>query len=114
MLPPPSLCLDRQRWLEYPLFRLTRHRSSLEISVHAAGGHGHATVMQALENRTMDSKREMDIMNALDEMKSLKSRQEKVDTEALLGALQRSADEDRAALAAEDEAAVSPPCHCRN
>ncbi len=114
MLPPPSLCLDRQRWLEHPLFHLTRHRSSLEISVHAAGGHEHATVMQALENRTMDSKREMDIMNALDEMKSLKSRQEKVDTEALLGALQRSADEDRAALAAEDEAAVSPPCHCRN
>ena len=63
----------------------------------------------------MDSKREMDIMNALDEMKSLKSRQERVDSEALLGALQRSADEDRAALAAEDEAAVSliqHPCLC--
>ena len=63
-------------------------------------------LLQALENRTLDSKREMDIMNALDEMKSLKSRQEKVDSEALLGALQRSADDDRAALAAEDEAAV--------
>lgn len=62
--------------------------------------------LQALENRTLDSKREMDIMNALDEMKSLKSRQEKVDSNALLDALQRSADDDRAALAAEDEAAV--------
>ena len=63
-------------------------------------------LLQALENRTLDSKREMDIMNALDEMKSLKSRQEKVDSEALLAALQRSADDDRAALAAEDEASV--------
>ena len=64
------------------------------------------SLLQALENRTLDSKREMDIMNALDEMKSLKSRQEKVDSNALLAALQRSADDDRAALVAEDEAAV--------
>ena len=28
--------------------------------------------MKALENRTLDSKREMDILSALDEMKSLK------------------------------------------
>ena len=62
--------------------------------------------LQALENRTLDSKREMDIMNALDEMKSLKSRQERVDSDALLAALQRSADDDRASLVAEDEAAV--------
>jgi hypothetical protein len=30
--------------------------------------------MKALENRTKDSKREMDIMEALDEMRSLKAR----------------------------------------
>jgi hypothetical protein len=30
--------------------------------------------MAALENRTKDSKREMDIMEALDEMRSLKAR----------------------------------------
>ena len=30
--------------------------------------------MKALENRTKDSKREMDLMEALDEMKSLKAR----------------------------------------
>lgn len=29
-------------------------------------------LLQALENRTLDSRREMDILNALDEMKSLK------------------------------------------
>ncbi|CAL5218438.1 g119 [Coccomyxa viridis] len=62
--------------------------------------------MKALENRTLDSKREMDIMNALDEMKSLKSRQEKVSGEALLAALQRSTEDDQAALTAEEDAMV--------
>lgn len=33
-----------------------------------------APTPQALENRTLDSRREMDILNALDEMKSLKVR----------------------------------------
>ena len=50
--------------------------------------------MKALENRTLDSKREMDIMNALDEMQSLNARHERVDTEAALAALRRSAVED--------------------
>lgn len=63
-------------------------------------------MLQALENRTLDSKREMDIMNALDEMKSLKSRQEKVSGEALLAALQRSTEDDQAALTAEEDAMV--------
>lgn len=62
--------------------------------------------VQALENRTLDSKREMDIMNALDEMKSLKSRQERVDSEALLSALKRSGDDEELILDEEDEAAV--------
>ena len=43
--------------------------------------------MQALENRTLDSKREMDIMSALDELKSMSARHQKVDTEAALAAL---------------------------
>ena len=63
---------------------------------------------QALENRTLDSKREMDIMNALDEMQSLKQRQERVDGGALLAALKRSAEEDglEGGLDDDDEAAV--------
>jgi ABC-type proline/glycine betaine transport system substrate-binding protein len=50
--------------------------------------------MKALENRTIDSKREMDIMSALDEMKALKAQHAQVDTEAALAALQRSAEDD--------------------
>lgn len=34
--------------------------------------------MKALENRTLDSKREMDIMAALDEMRTLKAKHSKV------------------------------------
>lgn len=66
--------------------------------------------MKQLENRTLDSKREMDIMAALDEMQSLKARHERVDTDSALAALQRSAMEDEAAgafdLDAEDEAVL--------
>jgi len=62
--------------------------------------------MKALENRTIDSKREMDIMSALDEMKALRAQHAKVDTEAALAALQKSAEEDEMLLVDEDEAAV--------
>lgn len=67
--------------------------------------------MKALENRTLDSKREMDILTALDEMRSLKARHEAVDTETALAAIRRSAaaeeDEGRPVdLDAEDEEAV--------
>ena len=50
--------------------------------------------MKALENRTLDSKREMDIMAALDELQTLNRRQARVDTEAALAALHRSAAKD--------------------
>lgn len=66
--------------------------------------------MKQLENRTLDSKREMDIMAALDEMQSLNARHARVDTEAALAALRRSAMEDEAArqidLDEEDEAVL--------
>lgn len=63
--------------------------------------------MKQLENRTKDNRMEMDIMSALDEMQSLKARHERVDTDAALAALKRSAVEDEAAgqidLDEEDE-----------
>ncbi|ETV87697.1 hypothetical protein H257_01180 [Aphanomyces astaci] len=40
--------------------------------------------MKALENRTLDSKREMDIIDALDEIKAINQRHAKVDTDAIL------------------------------
>ena len=40
--------------------------------------------MKALENRTLDSKVEMDVLDALDEIKAINQRHERVNTEALL------------------------------
>jgi len=43
--------------------------------------------MKALENRTLDSKIEMDVLDALEEIKSINHRHERVDTEKVLQAL---------------------------
>lgn len=45
--------------------------------------------LKALENRTLDSKREMDVMAALDEMKSLRAREAGVSTAKMLEALNK-------------------------
>lgn len=43
--------------------------------------------MKALENRALDSKIEMDVLDALDEMKAINQRHERVDTNALINTL---------------------------
>ncbi len=62
--------------------------------------------IKALETRTLASKRQMDMHDALDEIRSLHSRQEKVDVGALLTSLHGSAQASSAELDAEDEELV--------
>jgi chemotaxis protein histidine kinase CheA len=60
--------------------------------------------MKALENRTLESKREMDIMAALDEMRSLNARHAKISSADAIGALRAQSEADRLAAEEAEEA----------
>ena len=49
--------------------------------------------MKALENRTLDSKNEIDVLDALDEIKAVNQRHERIDTNKVLSALYAAKDE---------------------
>ncbi|GAM29182.1 hypothetical protein SAMD00019534_123580 [Acytostelium subglobosum LB1] len=59
--------------------------------------------MKALENRTVDSKREMEIMDALDELRNLNSKNAEIDHEQLLEYSLKKQEEMEQALAEQDE-----------
>ncbi|CAL5321109.1 unnamed protein product [Camellia sinensis] len=62
--------------------------------------------MKSLANRTLDSKREMDILAALDEVKSMRSRRATIRVDAMWEVLQRSTEEKEKKLEEEDEALI--------
>lgn len=65
--------------------------------------------MKALENRTLDSKREMDVLSALDELRSLNKRKQDLTQEQLLSALKDSmeGEAEESQVDEEDEEAIT-------
>jgi len=63
-------------------------------------------VLKALENRTTDNKIEMDILDALDEIRSLNARNSKVDHKELMSRYLKSKEEEERQLDEEDEALI--------
>lgn len=79
-------------------WRETEDEQEAAIAQRAEEEKGDA--MKALENRTLDSKREMDILDALDEIKAINQRHAKVDTDKLL---QQHADEGKLSKEEQEE-----------
>ncbi|CAA2934695.1 Hypothetical predicted protein [Olea europaea subsp. europaea] len=62
--------------------------------------------MKSLENRCLDSKRELDILVALDDIMSMNSRHERVTVDSTLEALQQKNEANERKLEDEDEALI--------
>lgn len=62
--------------------------------------------MERLEERTLDSKREMDILDALSEIKSRSNARQKINMDAVLDVAYRSKDDEKAELIKRDEEAL--------
>ncbi|CAA3013887.1 Hypothetical predicted protein [Olea europaea subsp. europaea] len=62
--------------------------------------------MKSLENRCLDSKRELDILVALDDIMSMNSRHERVTVDSTLEALQQKNEANETKLEDEDEALI--------
>ena len=68
-------------------YEMWTENAAIVSEEEAARAEDEADAMKSLENRTLDSKIEMDVLDALDEIKAINQRHERVDTEHLLDSI---------------------------